>query len=153
MPHRTRKLVRAACVLSALVAYPLPLLVGIASQVSHELDHLLGELEGRAPAAAEEVAQAGSAAASGFMHAHGDVPAHEHEGGIGKLLVAAEHTEQRQSDATVVALELVGHVPASGPMVAFTAEASPAVGTSRSAAIDVSLRPPLPPPRPGSLTA
>ena len=140
--------------LAALVAYALPLGVGIASQVSHELDHLLGELGDREAGGVEEVAQAGSVAADGFVHAHGDVPTHEHGGGIGKLLVAAEHSERQQSDAAVVALELVGHVPATGvPIVAFAAEASAAVAASGPAAIDESLRPPLPPPRPGSLTA
>lgn len=129
-------------------AYVLPLTVGIASQVSHEVDHLVSGARGeeRQPAAATE--PDATAPADGFVHAHGDEGAHAHEGGIAMLLVAAEHTEQQQSEAAVVALELVGHVPAAGaPLVVF-AEGATAVSRSPSApAANISLRPPLPPPR------
>ena len=142
-----RNLLRAAFSLAVGAAYALPLTVGIASQVGHELDHYLDELRGVEPATAQGVVGV-SGTGQGFVHAHGEVDAHAHEGGVGKLLVAAEHTEQQQSDAVVVALELVGHVPsASASVLHFAANAArtwPAPAASASA---VTLRPPLPPPR------
>lgn len=146
---RLGKLPRTAFAIAVMGTYVLPLTVGIASQVSHEIDHLVGELRGHEPDAVAEVEHdEASAPTDGFVHAHGDVAAHAHEGGIAMLLVAAEHTEQQQSDAAVVALELVGHVPAAGaPTVVFAVDATATMQSPGSPAVDVSLRPPLPPPR------
>ena len=142
------ELFRTGLALVVLGAYALPLTVGIASQVSHELDHLTEELRAGGPVPFAGGERDDAAPTDGFVHAHGDEATHAHEGGIALLLVAAEHTEQQQSDAAVVALELVGHVPAAGaPGVVFAEDASAVPELPESAAPDVSLRPPLPPPR------
>ena len=147
MSPPSRKVFQAVRALSVLSAYVLPLTVGIASQVSHELDHFMDELRGQGPETVLELEMDGPAGGA-FVHAHGDVVAHAHQGGIGRLLVAAEHNDRQQGEAAAVALELVGHVPATGaPAVVFTTHATPASHAPRTSAKDVALRPPLPPPR------
>ena len=143
-----RRLLPSAFALAVLAAYALPLTVGIASQVSHELDHFMGEFRGQEPGTVLELDEISGPSDEGFVHAHGDKAAHAHEGGIAKLLVAAEHAEQQQGEAVHVALELVGHVPAAGaPALFLTADATPAADEPATAATDVSVGPPLPPPR------
>ena len=137
--------VRAACASTALLAYALPMTVAVASQVGHEVDHFWGELRG---VEAEAVDPSDFARADGFVHAHGDVGAHAHAGGLAKLLIAAQQTEEQQNESAVVALELVGHVPAAGVTTLVLVDARAfAVDAPRAALPDASRRPPLPPPR------
>lgn len=146
MPLRTWKLLRAGCALLAVGAYGLPTLVGVASQLGHDVEHLLEEVRGH-DAADEGQASAPDVAAGGFVHAHGG-PEHAHDGRLGQLLVAAEQTEEHHDDAVITAFDLVGHLPAPrAAALVMVADAFPTASAPESCASGLSLRPPLPPPR------
>jgi hypothetical protein len=143
---RNWKLLRAGCALFAVGAYGLPTLVGVASQASHDVEHLLEEVRGH-DVALEGRAFAADVDARGFVHAHGG-PEHAHDGRLAKLLVAAEQTEEHHDDAAVTPFDLGGHLPANHALaVVVVDDAVRTVRTPTSSASGLSLRPPLPPPR------
>jgi hypothetical protein len=125
-------------------AYALPTAVGFASQLGHDLEHLVEEVRGLEADGPPAVDDAGPA---GFVHAHG-AGAHGHSEGLGKLLVAAQQTEEHHDDAAVTPLELTGHLPAvRGSALVVVADASLVTRAPMAAATGPSLPPPLPPPR------
>jgi hypothetical protein len=146
VPLRNWKLLRAGCALFAVSVYGLPTLVGVASQASHDVEHLLAEVRGH-DIAEEGQASAVDVAAGGFVHAHGG-PEHAHDGRLAKLLVAAEKTEEHHDDAAIALLDLAGHLPAArASTLVMVADAVPAASAPTTGASGLSLRPPLPPPR------
>ena len=146
MPLCNWKLLRGGYALLAVGVYGLPTLVGVTSQASHDVEHLLAEVRGH-DMADQGQTSAVDVAAGGFVHAHGG-PEHAHDGRLGQLLVAAEQTEEHHDDAVIPAFDLVGHLPAPrAASLVMVADAVPTARASESGARGLSLRPPLPPPR------
>jgi hypothetical protein len=146
LPLRTWKLLRAVCALLAVGTYGLPTVVGVVSQLGHDVEHLLQGVWGH-DAADEGQAAAADIAAGGFVHAHGGAE-HAHDGRLGQLLVAAEQTEEHQDDAVITAFDGAGHLPALRPTtLIMVVDAVSTASAPESGASGLSLRPPLPPPR------
>ena len=127
----------------AAAAYLLPLSASVLTNVVHDAYHLREYLEH----GTTEVAEFHEPQPGDFVHAHGGAE-HSHGAATDALLGAADRTDEPADEHHAPALELVGHLPATGMLVALlgpeggveVAESTSPLQTSRTP-------PPLPPPR------